>query len=99
MTFLACLRFHFLQIWRSRLLGLWLVFSLFVQYSAVRILHAATIHYQASQMELGLREVVIALLYVQFCTGSLLATVYGIWIVPSPHEESRAPLTFALPVT
>lgn len=91
-------RFHLLQIYRSKLVLLWILFSLFVQYSAVRLMHASTVHYEQAQMTLGMREIVIALIYVQFFLGSVLATVYGIWVAPYLHEESRAPLTYALPV-
>ena len=99
---LAVLRFHLLQVSRSKLLVMWSLFTLLVQYALVRILHAATIQYQANsttgQMTLDLSAVVMALVYSQFTCGILLATVYGIWIAPYLHEESRAPLTFALPI-
>jgi hypothetical protein len=99
---LAVLRFHLLQVSRSRLLVMWALFTLLVQYALVRILHAATIQYQANsasgQVTVDLSAVVMALVYSQFVCGIFLATVYGIWVAPYLHEENRAPLTFALPV-
>jgi hypothetical protein len=96
---IALLRFHGLQLFRSRLVVLWVLFSVLVQFALVKLLYSATIEIQHARSVLGIKEIVVSLLYAQFFTGSLLATVYGIWVVPYLHEESRAPLTFALPVS
>ncbi len=99
---LACLRFHLLQVWRSRLVLLWIVFSLVVQYAVINVLHSATIQFRSmegqSQFTVDLKSVVMVLLYAHFFTGLLLANVYGIWVVPYLHEDARAPLTYSLPV-
>ncbi len=96
---IALLRFHFLQIWRSRLLLLWTAFSFLVQYATVAILHSASIQYNEMQQVMGLKQVVIVLIYTQFFTGTVLATVYGIWVLPYLHEEPRSSLTYVLPIS
>jgi hypothetical protein len=95
----AILKFHFLHLSRSRLLPLWLLFSVLTQYVVVKILGSTNIQIQGNQAILGVKEIVTVLLYAQFFLGSLLATVYGVWVVPYFHEDSRGPLTFALPVS
>jgi hypothetical protein len=96
---MACFYFHLLQVWRSRLLLLWLLFSFFSLYGFAGILQSAKVQYQEVQMILGLREVVVALVVTNFYTGLVLAAVFGIWTVPYLHEESRAQLTFSLPLS
>ncbi len=96
---IACLRFHLLQVWRSRLLVLWLFFSFFAQYGTAKILFAAKIQYQQVQVVMGLPEVVTALVIANFFSGMILASVFGIWTVPYLHEDSRSQLTFSLPVS
>lgn len=91
------LRFHLLQVWRSRLLLLWLFFSFFAQYGTAKMLSAAKIQYQQAQVIMDLSQIVTALLLTNFFSGMVLAAVFGIWTVPYLHEESRAQLTFSLP--
>lgn len=93
------LKFHFLQIWRSRLLILWVLFSFIVQYATVAIMQNATFTSNEVKHGFELRQVVIVLLYVQFFTGTVLSTVYGIWVLPYLHEEPRTALTYVLPIT
>lgn len=95
----AILLFHLLHLSRSRLLPLWLVFSGLTQYAVAKIVSSAVIQIQGAQAVLGVKETVTILLYTQFLIGGLLALVFGVWVVPYFHEENRAPLTFALPVS
>ncbi len=95
---IALLRFHLLQITRSRLLVLWVLFAFFVEYSAAKLMFAMTVNANGVQTLIGMRELAMAMVYVQFVTASMLASIYGIWIVPYLHEESRASLTYALPI-
>lgn len=92
------LKFHLLQITRSRLLVLWVLFAFFIEYSAAKLMFAMTVSANGVQTLIGMRELSIAMVYVQFGTAAMLASIYGIWIVPYLHEEQRAALTFALPV-
>ncbi len=92
------LKFHLLQITRSRLLVLWILFAFFIEYSAAKLLFAMTVSANGVQTLIGLRELSIAMIYVQLGTAAMLASIYGIWIVPYLHEDQRAALTFALPV-
>ncbi len=95
----AILKFHLLHLSRSKLLPLWILFSILTQYVVAKVVSSASIHIQGAEAILGVRETVAVLLYAQFFIGGLLALVFGVWVVPYFHEDSRAPLTFALPVS
>lgn len=89
---------NFLHIFRSRLLFLFLIFSGFLHFSGLKIMHKLTLSIEGVMQVIGPREGIFLSLYFQLFAGFFLAAVYGIWMIPYLHTGSRVSLTFTLPV-
>lgn len=84
---------------RSRLFFLVLIFSFFIQFVGIHILHSATIHFQGVLSRMGPKEGVFVSLFFELFTGAFLSAVFGIWLMPYAHQGSRSALTFTLPIS
>lgn len=90
---------NLLHIFRSRLLFLFLLFSAFLHFSGLKIMHKLTMTIEGVIQVIGPREGIFLSLYFQLFAGIFLAAVYGIWMIPYLHTGQRASLTFTLPVS
>lgn len=95
----ALFLYNLKHIFRSRLLYLFFVFSTFLHFFGLKILHKLTVVVQGVFQVIGPREGIFFSLYFELFIGVFLATVYGIWLVPHLHTGQRMPLTFSLPVS
>jgi hypothetical protein len=92
-----------IHLFRSRLLAFIILFSVAVQYFAVKLVKSATLYISFSiQGSSGLiqesESYFVALLASCFA-GIFLAAVYGTWIAPYLHRGPRSALTHMLPVS
>jgi hypothetical protein len=98
---LALLSQNFRHIFRTRVLFFLLGFSVMIQFFGLRLLNNVTVNIDGHIVMGSLidkRDVIFVSLFLQLFTGSFLAAVYGIWLVPYLHRGARGPLTFTLPV-
>jgi hypothetical protein len=84
---------------RTRLLFLVLVFSFFIQFLGIEILHSATLYFQGVMSRVGYKEAIFLALFFELFTGTFLAAIFGIWMIPYAHQGPRSALTFTLPVS
>ncbi len=86
------------HVFRTKLIYLVVGFSVLTQIAGLKVIH------QGMSGSVGLLPVlkshhsVFVLLFLELFGGVLLATVYGVWVVPYLHTGPRAQLTFVLPV-
>lgn len=96
---LHLIRQNLLHIVRTRLLFLVLLFSFFIQFLGIQILHSAAIHFQGVLTRIGPKEAIFLALFFELFTGAFLSAVFGIWMMPYAHQGPRSALTFTLPVS
>lgn len=90
---------NILHIFRTRLVFLFLLFSAFLHFSGLKIIHKLTMTIEGVLQVIGPREGIFLSLYFQLFAGIFLAAVYGIWMIPYLHTGPRVALTFTLPVS
>lgn len=84
---------------RSRLLFVLFIFSGAIDYVFLKVLRATTLQIQGEVSGLSSLDLVFSALLVQLFSGSLLAVVYGLWMIPYAHRGSRSGLTYVLPIS
>ena len=90
------------HILRTRLLFFLMGFAIVIQFFGLRLINNVTLNFDGHIMMGSLidkRDVIFVSLFLQLFTGSFLAAVYGIWMVPYLHKGQRSPLTFTLPIS
>lgn len=93
------LRLNLTHIIRTRLLFFVFIFSFFIQFIGIQVLHSASINLQGVLTRIGYKEAIFLALFFELFTGAFLAAVYGIWMMPYAHQGPRSALTFTLPVS
>jgi hypothetical protein len=94
---------NLVHLFRSRLLIFIVLFSVVVQYYAVKLVKSATMYVSFSvQGNTGLvreSESYFVAVIASYFAGTFLAGVYGAWIAPYLHRGPRSALTHMLPVS
>lgn len=92
-----------LHLVRSRLLAFIVLFSLGVQYGAVKLAKSASLYLTINTMgnvkTIQESESYFVALVASCFAGTFLAAVYGTWIAPYLHRGTRSALTHMLPVS
>ncbi len=94
---------NFIHLLRSRLLIFIALFSMVVQYYAVKLVKSATVYLslsvQGNETLIQESESYFVAVIASYFAGTFLAAVYGAWIAPYLHRGSRSALTHMLPIS